>query len=353
MDSSQNVSVITSEMIEDVAAGRLLDATKYIAGISESTLGSNAQDRTNVRGFQADGHTVDGFTYGGFMNLDPAIVDRIEVVKGPEFHPRAAATSPGGTVNNATKKPQFRDFATFSVQVGEFDANSGWFDVNRRLDDKVAVRVVGSVRDWDNWWDGASVRSYTFMPGITYKFSDRAQLTLQYIYTDWKSTLYLGLPVAPSAGTNTAANILSGVPHDLSVYDENDVYRTDKQHDFKLLFTAELWQGIQMRLSALYHKSSQYGPQLNTAEHADGNYDPLTGDYIPGMQFLQVPPYTGSPIADPGRIFARSGTDPRDDPAPAHDPERLRLHRRKRRPEVHHPARLRLHANDRLRQRGL
>lgn len=316
MDSSQNVSVITSELIQDVAAGRLMDAVKYIAGVSESTL-PNANERTNVRGFQADGHAVDGFTYGGFMNLDPAIVDRIEVVKGPNSILAPQPTSPGGTVNNATKKPQFRDFGSLNVQVGAFDANSGFFDVNRVASDKLAVRFVGSVRHWDNWWESSYIHSVTLMPGFTYKISDKAQLTMQYIYTDWKSALYLGLPVDPTSGTTTEGKVISGVPRDLDVY-ADDIYRTDKQHDFKLEFTAEIWGGIQMRLAALYHKASQYAPQLNTGNSTGGtggNRDPLTGNWNYGLQYLQTAPYTASPIATlPTRIFSRSGTDPRDDP---------------------------------------
>ena len=316
MDSSQNVSVITSEMLTDVGAGRILDATKYIAGITESTL-PNAQDRTNVRGFQADGRTVDGFTYGGFMSMDPAIIDRIEVVKGPNSILAPQPTSPGGTVNNATKKPQFRDFGTVNVQVGEFDANSGFIDVNRKLNDDFAVRAVASFRDWDNWWRDSSIRSMTLMPGVTWRISDTTQLTFQYIFTQWRSSLYLGLPVDPSAGTKTKAHILAGVPKDLSVY-ADDIFRTDQQHDWKLLFTTKLWKGIDMRFSALYHKTSQYAPQLNTGNSTGGvggNRDPLTGDHVPGMQYLQTPPYTGSPIAtQPTRVFVRSGTDPRADP---------------------------------------
>jgi iron complex outermembrane receptor protein len=317
MDSSQSVSVITSELIQDVAAGRLMDAVKYIAGVSESTL-PNANERTNVRGFQADGHAVDGFTYGGFMNLDPAIVDRIEVVKGPNSILAPQPTSPGGTVNNATKKPQFRDFGSVSLQVGQFDANSGNIDFNRVVNDKLAYRMVGSIRHWDNWWQDSYIHSTTFMPGMTYKFSDKAQVTLQYIYTNWKSTLYLGLPVDPTSGTTTgAAKIIAGVPRDLSVY-ADDIYRTDKQHDFKLEFTAEIWGGIQMRLAALYHKASQYAPQLNTGNSTGGtggNRDPLTGSWNYGLQYSSTAPFASSPIATlPTRIFSRSGTDPRDDP---------------------------------------
>ena len=316
MDSSQSVSVITSELIQDVGAGRLMDAVKYIAGVSESTL-PNANERTNVRGFQADGHAVDGFTYGGFMNLDPAIVDRIEVVKGPNSILAPQPTSPGGTINNATKKPEFRDFGSINVQVGKFDANSASFDVNRIINSNLAFRFVGSVRHFDNWWQDSYIHSFTFMPGFTYKISDKAQLTAQYIYTDWHSTLYLGLPVDPTSGTTTKAKILSGVPLDRSVF-ADDIYRHDRQDDFKVQLTAELWGGIQMRLAALYHKASQIAPQLNTGNSTGGtggSRDPLTGIWNYGLQYASTAPYASSPIATlPTNIFSRSGTIPRDDP---------------------------------------
>lgn len=318
MDASQSVSVITSELIDDVGAGRLMDAVKYISGISESTLGSNANERTNVRGFQADGHTVDGFTYGGFMNLDPAIVDRIEVVKGPNSILAPQPTSPGGTINNATKRPQFRDFGSIHVQLGQFDANSGYFDVNRAANDKWAFRLIGSERHWDNWWGNSFIHSTTLMPGITYKMSDRAQVTFQYIYTNWRSSLYLGVPIDPTSGTTTKARILDGIPRDLDVY-ADDIFRTDKQHDFKVEATLELLPGLSARFAALYHKGSQYAPQLNTgnstSNNTGGNRDPLTGNWNYGLQYLQVAPYTASPLTPmPTRIFQRSGSNPRDDP---------------------------------------
>lgn len=317
MDASQSVSVITSEMLQDVGAVRILDATKYISGIGESTL-PNAQDRTNVRGFQADGVTLDGFTMGGFLSIDPYLIDRIEVVKGPNSILAPQPTSPGGTMNSATKKPQFRDFGSFSLSAGRFDANSAAFDVNRQLSHKLAVRFITSVRDYDAYWDGAYMRSTTLMPQLTYKFSDKHQLTLQYIYTDWKASLYLGLPIDPTSGTNTKARLLAGVPRDLSVF-HDDLYRTDKRHNFAAHYTGELFDRIQVRLAAHYRASSQYGPQLNTNPGSTGgtggNRDPLTGDWNYGLQYQQTAPFASSPIStQPTRIYARSGTDPRSDP---------------------------------------
>src|SRR5262245_11776970 len=81
-ESQQSVSVVTRDLIEDIGAGRVVDAAKYVAGVYESTI-PNAQDRTSIRGFQNDGATIDGFSYFSFANVDPVLIDRIEVVKGP------------------------------------------------------------------------------------------------------------------------------------------------------------------------------------------------------------------------------------------------------------------------------
>src|SRR5690606_4991534 len=59
-DAPQSVSVVTRELVDDVAAGRLLDALQYISGVTESTI-PNGLDRTTIRGFQTDGQRIDNF----------------------------------------------------------------------------------------------------------------------------------------------------------------------------------------------------------------------------------------------------------------------------------------------------
>jgi iron complex outermembrane receptor protein len=316
MDSSQNVSVITSDVLRDVGATRILDATKYIAGIAESTL-PNAQDRTSIRGFQSDGYTMDGFTTAGASTVDPYLIDRIEVVKGPNSILSPQPTSPGGTVNLASKKPQFRDFADLMIQAGRYDATAAAVDLNRKVSDKIAVRMVASARNYNSYWQDAHMDSLTIMPGITYKLSDKNEITFQYIFTKWEATNYLGLPIDPSSGTNTEARLLSGVPRDLSVY-ADDLTRTDQRHDWKLKFTGEIWKGLSVRLEALYRKNSQTSPQLNTGNSTGGtggNRDPLTGIWNSGLQYAGAPTFASSPITtQPTRIFTRSGTYPRLDP---------------------------------------
>jgi iron complex outermembrane receptor protein len=316
MDSSQSISVITAEMIEDIAPGRIADVALYVAGVSDSTL-PTSWERITMRGFQGEGRTVDGITYSGStyigaQNIDPAIFDRIEIVKGPNFMLAPEATSAGGTINNETKKPRFRDFGVICSRWGRFDANSGFLDVNRVLKDKIAVRFVGSERNWDNWWKGSHLHSTTLMPALAYRFSGHAQATVQYVYTDWKASNYFGVPLDPTSGSTTPARVLDGVPRDLHPYPA-DAVRATRQHEFKLFFTARLPKGIEMRLVAAYETNEQHVTQINIGNRKGGDggsFDPLTGLWNYGVSYASTPPYASSPITTPPtRTFTRAGSE--------------------------------------------
>jgi len=96
LDATQSVSVITNEFMTDIGTARLLDAVKYVAGIGAGTQ-PNALDMMNVRGFQSYGATLDGFSQFNWVNQDPVIVERIEVVKGPNaiLAPQGASRGSG------------------------------------------------------------------------------------------------------------------------------------------------------------------------------------------------------------------------------------------------------------------
>ena len=321
MDLSQSVSVITSEMLADVAGGRVVDTTRYVAGVSDSTL-PTSWERTNMRGFQAEGRTVDGITYGaypsgGVQNIDPAMIERIEIVKGPNSILAPQPTSPGGTINLATKKPQFRDFDVVGVQWGQFDANSGIIDVNHRANSRLAFRFVGSGRYGDHWWENAYVHSTTLMPEFTYRISAKTQATFQYTYTDWNAQNYLGLPIDPTSSTTTAAHLLAGVPRDLNPY-SGDVSRATRQHELKVIATTALCPGVQMRFVAAYNIASEHLVQINTGASTGGpggSTDPLTGIWNYGVRYASTPPFAPSPLTTlPTRVYTRSGIELIADP---------------------------------------
>ncbi len=274
MDSSQSVTVITHELIEDIGALRLLDAAKYSGAVSESTI-PNAQDRTNIRGFQTDGATIDGFNFFSFSNVDPVIVDRLEIVKGPNaiLSPQIAQ----GTINVVSKRPLFKDQASANLQVGRYNADRGEFDVNRVLESgKLAVRVVAAAQHSHDLAAGNFNHSQIAMPMFTYRFSSKAQITAQaQIYNSF-SAAYGGVPLDFTVGTNDHARIFPGISESLDFYGESIRRHSTGQH-YRVFFEATPTDAFSVRLAlnTIQWKGDSLGLSIGNP------IDPTTGLQVP------------------------------------------------------------------------
>jgi len=311
-NSPQTINVVTEELIKDVGANRILDALKYIPGVTESTI-PNGLDRVTVRGFQIDGRTVDGFYSISQANLDPATISRIEVVKGPNAI-LSPAGSPGGTLNAVSKKPLFTQQTSLTVRAGLFDDSGIELDSTGPAggpDAKAAYRVVGAYRNADNYYDGTETVSHLFAPSVTYRFSRDTQLTLQGEFSNWRTINYLGIPLDPASGSTNTAVLLSGVPEKIALYN-SDVYRKDELQEIRALFTSRLTDNLSTRVAARYSEWNQDTTQLTFSPQGGnqgGARDPLTGLWTPGLVYGPGPTFTPSPAPVQSRIFTQGGSD--------------------------------------------
>lgn len=316
LDSPQSISVVPLDLMLDISSSRVLDAAKYVSGITESIL-PGGLDRTTIRGFQQDGTTVDGFTAGNQQgNLDPILVERMEVVKGPNavLSPNNG-NAPGGTINLVTRKPQFRNFGSVSYQVSRYDSNHASLDVNRVFgaNNNWAFRVVGATFD-TKLYPQVPIKNTTVMPMLTWKSKTGAQLTAQFEYFHFHDQNYLGLPLDPSIGaTGASAKIWSILPRDLNLSD-ND-YRDDQRKEIRALLTTPLSDSLNMRLAVRYAKTSvtfaQNIPGPSTGSQTGGAINPLTGLYTPGIVYGGAPTFTPSPANPAALVLSRNGNDPR------------------------------------------
>lgn len=103
--------MIPRELIDDAGTSRIFDAVKYVSGVSESTL-PGAIDRITLRGFQTDNGLIDNFNFGLQANMDPIVIDRVEVVKGPS----SILTPTGGRRHD---QPSFQKPAVSAREFGE------------------------------------------------------------------------------------------------------------------------------------------------------------------------------------------------------------------------------------------
>jgi iron complex outermembrane recepter protein len=291
-DSPQTVSVVTRDLIDDIAPGRILDAAKYVAGVTESTI-PNAQDRTTVRGFQSDGATVDGFSYFSFANLDPVLIERIEVVKGPNAI-LAPQGIPGGTINSVSKKPFFQNKAYVSAEVGRFSSTRAELDINRVLvDGKFAFRLAAAAQDADDYADRNFHQSFVAMPMIAWRIGPSTQLTFQAQLSNWWATNYLGLPLDPYVGTDDKARLLPGISEKLGLFGD-DITRHQSAQHYRLLFTTSFTEALSMRLAANFIDSFGQSAQINinTTGPNPGSRDPQTGKWVINPSVVASRTYT-------------------------------------------------------------
>jgi len=309
-DSPQTINVVTEALLKDVGAVRILDALKYVPGVTESTL-PNGLDRLTVRGFQIDGATVDGFYDITQANVDPLTIDRLEVVKGPNAI-LSPTGSPGGTINNVTKKPIFgAPRHSARVEYGAFDAGSVEFDSTGSIGEansKFAYRLLLAVRDFDNYYGGTSTERHTIAPSIAYQFRPGTKLVAQAEFSDWRAGAYLGIPIDPSASSTNTARLLAGVSDTRAVY-ADDIYRRDKRSSYRVFFTSELTEHLSVRVAArqAYYYMDNQGLNFAPNNGNGGARDPRTGLWTAGTVYGPAPTFTPSPAPIQSRSFNRGG----------------------------------------------
>ena len=152
LNTARTVTVNTREVLDDKNATALRDVARSTAGVTlGSGEGGNAfGDRFFIRGFDARNDIfVDGVRDPGVSVRDDFNTEQVEILRGPASTLAGRGTA-GGAINIVTKEARFTDFYRAEAQGGLTDATKrGTFDVNRQVNDKVAVRLNGMAQGAD------------------------------------------------------------------------------------------------------------------------------------------------------------------------------------------------------------
>jgi len=284
IDSTQSVSVLTNEFMNDVGTTRVHDAVKYVAGVD-----ANNNDIGNdmfLRGFQAFGVTLDGFYQMNWTNQEPVMVERIEVVKGPNAI-LAPQGLPGGVVNLVTKKPLFStNQGSVSYQVGRYAANRAEFDANYVVrSDKLAVRVVGAATDADSYARGEIHQNIMVAPMFTYRFSPTTELTTQWQAYNASYSNNSGIPVSVYAVGRSNVKPLEGLPRDFQVGGRNNTRHASGQY-LRFTLTSQITDKLSMRFAGngtyTSYRNNFIGPsqaRLGGVELEPVQLNPITGEW--------------------------------------------------------------------------
>lgn len=142
IETPQTINVVTRSQIELQAPQNVMQALKYTPGVNAEWLGpvNMGEDHyVNARGFElptyVDGLRAGGGFTGAFPSVDPYLVERLDVLKGPAST-LYGTTPPGGLVNITSKRPTEAPLREVEFQTGSYGRAQASFDVGGPVDDK-------------------------------------------------------------------------------------------------------------------------------------------------------------------------------------------------------------------------
>lgn len=229
LENPQSISVVNKLLIKEQMLVNVDDALKNTTGIdrlwSATGRAGDGAGYFSLRGFSVQPTMLNGLpglTNGG---LDPAGIERIEVIKGPSGTLFGSSLiSFGGLINLVTKRPYEKFGGEINYTAGGYGLHRITADINTPLDkeSKTLLRVNTAYHTENSWQDAGFRKNFYLAPSLTHKVNEKLQVNLHTEFFHGESTNPLMVFL------NRARNLQVRTPDDLSMdfsrsYTSNDL----------------------------------------------------------------------------------------------------------------------------------
>lgn len=184
IDMPQTISVLTSDFIKDIGATEIDDAAIYASGVSTNGFFIG---RYSIRGFDTGTARRNGLSFaGGNAPIDAAVVDRIEVVKGPSSALYGTG-GPGGVVNLITKTPQARRGTSLESSIDTEGSLRGELDTTGPVtrNGVVLYRLVATAQRQNSTRQFGERESLFLAPSLRWNLRGAPHPTFITVTTEW------------------------------------------------------------------------------------------------------------------------------------------------------------------------
>lgn len=294
VETSQSVSVVTRQQIDDQGSQTVAQAMRYTPGVLTNPYGATHRyDYVAMRGFNdgsVDNIYVDGLKSMGdngtysTMQVDPYFIERIDILKGPSSV-LYGRSSPGGLVALTTKKPLFEAYHQVQATVGTQGQRGMGFDLSGPLDDdkRIAYRLTGLADASDTQFDHSKEERYAIAPAISIDFTEDTSLTLQaYLQKDPNGGYHGGNPADGMLhlrnGQRLSDHFFEGEPGIDNYERTQQSFSYQFEHRFNDVFTA--------RQNFRYQDSDVSMDQVYSAGWAQSDRNLLNRAYTGGDERL-------------------------------------------------------------------
>lgn len=179
LENPQVYNTVNAELIEDQVITDFEEVFNNAPGIFklwESTgRGSDGAGYYSIRGFPVQPNMLNGLPSMTNGSLDPANVERVELIKGPSATLFGnSVTSYGGLINVITKKPSDNFGGDISYRTGSFGLNRVSADVNTPISTEkdVSLRINGAYHKRNSFQDAGFSESYFLAPALSYQVNE-------------------------------------------------------------------------------------------------------------------------------------------------------------------------------------
>ena len=251
IENTQVYSTVTNEILKSQVVTNFDDALKNATGVEKlwtsTGRGGDGAGYYSLRGFSVQPQLVNGLP--GLTNgtINPANIERIEVLKGPSATLFGnAVSSYGGLINVVTKKPYAGTGGELSFTSGSYGLNQIVGDFNTALskEDNLYFRLNTAYTTEQSFQDAGFRKSFFIAPSLSYKVNNRLSFSFYGEITQAEQTNPTFLFLNRSAQTEASNldelgynNELSFTSNDLTLKNPTQNYRIEM--DYKL---SETWQ---------------------------------------------------------------------------------------------------------------
>lgn len=195
LENPQVYTTITSELLKEQVVSNIDDALKNAPGLSplwaSTGRGGDGAGYFSLRGFAVQPTMTNGLPALNNGSIDPANIDKIEVIKGPSGTLFGSSLiSYGGLINLTTKKPYDHFGGEVSYTAGSYGLNRVTADINTPVDDehKINFRVNTAYHTENSFQDAGFRKSFFFAPSLSYQASDRLSFFINTEFMNNKQT---------------------------------------------------------------------------------------------------------------------------------------------------------------------
>lgn len=180
LENPQVYTTITGEVLKEQVVTNFDDALKNAPGITQlwasTGRGGDGAGYYSLRGFAVQPTMVNGLPGLTNGSLDPANIDRIEIIKGPSGTLFGSSLiSYGGLINTTTKRPYKTFGGEVNYTVGSYGLHRVTADINTPLNDTKSLnfRINSAYNKQESFQDAGFKESFFIAPSLSYDVNER------------------------------------------------------------------------------------------------------------------------------------------------------------------------------------